>query len=179
LILALYEHPDGVDTTGGNVAVYDFDRNEAYFGVASVPSRALVWRLEEETGEGAKLAASVELDPGTEWLLRCDRVDFPPGGVAHRHTHPGPGIRCLLHGSIRIESGGGVRVYGPLEPWFESGPEPVLAVASEVEDTAFVRAMLLPREWAGKRTIHYVDPADEDKPKLQRATVFFDEPIEP
>ncbi len=178
MILALYEHPDGVDTTGGNVAVYDLDRNEAYFGVASVPGRALVWRLEEEIGEGAKLAASVELDPGTEWLLRCDRVDLPPGGVAHRHTHPGPGIRCLLHGSIRVESGGGVRVYGPLEPWFEPGPEPVLAVASQVEDTAFVRAMLLPREWAGKRTIHYVDPADEDKPKLQRATVFFDEPIE-
>jgi hypothetical protein len=32
--------------------------------------------------------------------------------------------------------------------------------------------------WAGKRTICYVDPADEEKPKLQRATVFFDEPIE-
>jgi len=54
----------------------------------------------------------------------------------------------------------------------------VLAVASENEETAFVRAMLVPREWAGRRTIRYVDPADEDKPKLQRATVFFDEPIE-
>ena len=178
LILALYEHPDGVDTTGGNVAVYDFDRNAAYFGAASVPGRALVWRLEERLEEEARLAAAVELDPGAEWLLRCDRVDFPPGGIAHRHTHPGPGIRYLLHGSIRIESGGGIRVYGPLEPWFESGPEPVLAFASEAEDTAFVRAMLVPREWAGKRTIRYVDPADECKPKLQRATVFFDEAIE-
>jgi quercetin dioxygenase-like cupin family protein len=178
LILALYEHPDGVDTTGGNVAVYDFDRNAAYFGAVSVPGRALVWKLEQQTGEEARLAAPVELDSGTEWLLRCDRVDFPPGGVAHRHTHPGPGIRCLLHGSIRIESGGGAHLYGPLEPWFESGPEPVLAVASETEDTAFVRALLVPREWAGKRTIRYVDPADEAKPKLQRATVFFDEPIE-
>jgi hypothetical protein len=138
----------------------------------------LVWRLEGAAGEEARLAAAVELDPGAEWLLRCDRVDFPPGGIAHRHTHPGPGIRYLLHGSIRIESGGGARVYGPLEPWFESGPEPVLAFASEAEDTAFVRAMLVPREWAGKRTIRYVDPADEDKPKLQRATVFFDEAIE-
>ena len=68
--------------------------------------------------------------------------------------------------------------YHALEPWFEAGPEPVLAVASETEETAFVRAMLVPREWAGRRTIRYVDPADEDKPKLQRATVFFDEPIE-
>jgi quercetin dioxygenase-like cupin family protein len=177
-MLALYEHPHGVETTGGNLAVYDLDRSTAYFGAASVPGRALVWKLEEQAGAGAKLAAPVELDPDREWLLRCDRVDFPPGGIAYRHTHPGPGIRCLLHGSIRIESGGETRVYHPLEPWFEVGPEPVLAVASEAEESAFVRAMLVPREWAGKRTIRYVDPADEDKPKLQRATVFFDEPIE-
>jgi hypothetical protein len=178
LILALYEHPHGVETTGGNLAVYDFDRNTAFFGAASVPGRALVWKLEERVGAGEKLAAPVMLDPDREWLLRCDRVDFPAGGVAYRHTHPGPGIRCLLHGSIRIESGGQTHVYHSLEAWFESGPEPVLAVASEAEETAFVRAMLVPREWAGKRTISYVDPADEVKPKLQRATVFFDEPIE-
>ena len=179
MILALYEHSHGVETAGGNVAVYDFDRNTAWFGAASVPGRALVWKLEDQAGTGAKLAAPVALDPAIEWLLRCDRVDFPPGGIAYRHTHPGPGIRCLLHGSIRIESGGETQVYRSLESWFEAGPEPILAVASESEETAFVRAMLLPREWAGKRTIRYVDQADEDKPKLQRATVFFDEPIAP
>jgi hypothetical protein len=37
--------------------------------------------------------------------------------------------------------------------------------------------MLLPREWQGKRTIRYVDPADEEKPKLQRATVFAEQPV--
>jgi quercetin dioxygenase-like cupin family protein len=178
LILALYEHPEGVETDGGNIAVYDFERNTAYFGAASVAGRALVWKLEEQAGVGERLAASVALDPDVEWLLRCDRVDFPPGGIAYRHTHPGPGIRCLLQGSIRIESGGEMHEYHQFESWFEAGPEPVLAVASEAEETAFVRAMLVPREWAGKRTIRYVDPADEDKPKLQRATVFFDEPIE-
>jgi len=178
LILALYEYPAGVETDDGNIAVYDVDRNTAYFGAASVRGHALVWRLEKQTAAGEKLAAPVALDPESEWLLRCDRVDFPAGGVAYRHTHPGPGIRCLLHGSIRIESGGETHVYKALEPWFESGAEPVLAVASEAEETAFVRAMLVPREWAGKRTISYVDPADEDKPKLQRATVFFDESIE-
>jgi hypothetical protein len=178
LILALYEHPGGVETTGGNVAVYDLDSDTAYFGAASVSSRALVWKLEDEAEAGVRLAAPVALDPDVEWLLRCDRVDFPPGGIAYRHTHPGPGIRCLLLGSIRIESSGAINVYQPLEAWFESGPEPVLAFASEDEETTFVRVMLLPREWEGKRTIRYVDPADEDKPRLQRATVFFDEPIE-
>jgi quercetin dioxygenase-like cupin family protein len=178
LILALYDRPHGVDTADGNRAVYDLERETASFGAASVPGRALVWELDESFDEHARLAAPVALDPDTQWLMRCDRVDFPPGGVAYRHTHPGPGIRCLLHGSIRIESGGETAVYAPLEPWFESGPEPVLAVASDREETAFVRTMLLPREWAGKRTIRYVDPADETAPKLQRATVFFDEPID-
>ena len=176
MILALYDHPDGVETTGGNVAVYDVDGNSAYFGTSSVRGRALVWKLEDEAEAGAKLAAQVVLDG--DCLMRCDRVDFPPGGIAYRHTHPGPGIRCLLFGSIRIESGGETHLYRALEPWFESGPEPVLAFASEDEETAFVRVMLLPREWEGKRTIRYVDAADEDKPRLQRATVFFDEPIE-
>ena len=149
MILALYEHHEGVETTAGNVAVYDFDRDAAYFGAASVPGRALVWKLEEEAGVGAKLAAPVVFDGNVELVLRCDRVDFPPGGVAYRHTHPGPGIRCLLFGSIRIESDGETHEYYAFEPWFESGPEPVLAFASEDEETAFVRVMLLPREWEG------------------------------
>ena len=44
MILALYEHDEGVETAGGNVAVYDVDGNSAYFGAASVRGRALVWR---------------------------------------------------------------------------------------------------------------------------------------
>jgi quercetin dioxygenase-like cupin family protein len=178
LILALYEHPEGVETTSGNVAIYDVDGNSASFGAKSVPGRALVWKLEDEAEAGVKLAAPVALDADVGWLLRCDRVDFPPGGIAYRHTHPGPGIRCLLHGSIRIESAGESHTYRPLEAWFESGREPVLAFASEDEETAFVRVMLVPRKLEGKRTIRYVDAADEDKPRLQRATVFFDQPIE-
>jgi hypothetical protein len=177
LILALYDCRDGVETGAGNRAVYDVDAGQAHFGAVAVEGQALVWELADAAAADALLAAEVILDRGTEWRLRCDRVDFPPGGIAYRHTHPGPGIRCLLHGSITIDSGAERHTYEPFEPWFESGAEPVLATASTTEETAFVRAMLLPREWAGKRTIRYVDPADEDKPKLQRATVFFDAPI--
>jgi hypothetical protein len=137
----------------------------------------LPWELLDDAPPDAMLAADVDLGPGVDRLLRLDRVDFPPGGVAYRHTHPGPGIRCLLFGSIRIESGGETHDYEPFEPWFESGPEPVFAAASTTEPSAFVRAMLLPEEWRGKRTIRYVDPADEEKPKLQRATVFMEQPV--
>jgi hypothetical protein len=138
---------------------------------------SLHWELLDDAPADALLAAAVELDRDLDWFMRLDRVDFPPGGVAYRHTHPGPGIRCLLFGSIRIESAGETHEYGPFEPWFESGPEPVFAAASSTEPSAFVRAMLLPREWQGKRTIRYVDPADDEKPKLQRATVFLEQPV--
>ena len=138
---------------------------------------ALVWELLDGEAPDAILSAPVEVAPG--WLMRHDRVDFPPGGVAFRHTHPGPGIRYLLHGSIRIDGPDGpAKTFGPGEAWFEGADYPVLATASETESTAFVRVLLLPGEWAGKRTIRYVDPADEERPKLQRATILLEQPIE-
>jgi hypothetical protein len=176
--LSLYERPQGVEAADGLRVVYDLARDEAHFGAASVDGPGLVWQLEEEAGPGASLSAEVALDPGLEWIVRCDRIDFPPGGVAYRHTHPGPGIRRLLFGQIRIDTQGSSHSYGPGGAWFETGPDPVFAAASETEETAFVRVMLLPREWEGKRTIRYADPADEGKPKLQRATVYFDRPVD-
>jgi hypothetical protein len=162
LILALSRQPHGA----ANAVAHELD-----------DGTSLHWELLAEAPADALLGAEVELDPAAEWLLRLDRVDFPPGGVAYRHTHPGPGIRYLLFGSIRIESGGEAHEYGADQQWFESGPEPVFAAASASEPSAFVRGMLLPREWEGKRTIRYVDPADEEKPKLQRAKVFLEQPV--
>jgi len=135
----------------------------------------LVWELLDEEPADAMLAEAVDVKPG--WLMRHDRIDFPPGGIAYRHTHPGPGIRYLLFGELAVESEGETHTYRAGEPWFESGPEPVLATASSTKDTAFARVLLLPPEWAGKRTIEYVDPADEDRPKLQRPTVYGEYPI--
>jgi quercetin dioxygenase-like cupin family protein len=131
----------------------------------------LVWELLDEEPADVLAAGEVELDGA--WVARLDRVDFPPGGIAHRHVHPGPGIRYLLHGELTIDRGdGGVHTYRGGEAWFEGAEDPVLATASTREDTAFVRVLLLPAEWSGKRTIRYVDPVDEDKPRLQRATVL-------
>ena len=163
MILQLTDHPDGVETGPGDHVVYDVAADRATFGAARIDGRALVWELTER--------------PAGEWLVRCDRVEFPPGGVAYRHTHPGPGIRVLLEGRIRIESEGEAHEYGPLEHWYESGPSPVYAAASPTDETAFVRCMLVPAELAGKRTIRYVDPADEDKPKLQRARIYLEQPL--
>jgi quercetin dioxygenase-like cupin family protein len=177
MILAFFEHPDGIEARPGNRVVYEVASNDARFGNVGARGHALVWELSEYGARGAKLAAEVAPDPAVEWLVRCDRVDFPPEGVAHRHVHPGPGIRYLLQGSLIVETGGETRTLGPGDAWFESGPEPVYAVAGDAE-TAFVRVMLLPREWVGRRTIRYVDPADEDEPKTQRATILLEQPVE-
>jgi len=124
-----------------------------------------------------KLAETISLDPGAEYLMRCDRVDFPAGGIAYLHTHQGPGIRCLLHGHISVETEGRVLQIEPFEAWFEAGPAPVLARASKTAETAFVRVMVLPRTLLGESSIRYVLPEDRDKPKRQRYTVFQDIPI--
>jgi hypothetical protein len=83
----------------------------------------------------------------------------------------------LLRGGLRVETGGESHEYGPFESWYESGTVPVYAAASESEETVFVRVLLLPAEWEGKRTIRYVDPADEERPKLQRARIYFECPL--
>jgi quercetin dioxygenase-like cupin family protein len=179
LRLALHHHPGGVELTGPNAIVYDIGRAAASLAPASVDGEALTWRLcgDWDAPSGALLDREVELDPDTEWLLRCDRVEFQPGGVAHRHVHPGPGIRYLLSGQITIDSAGRVDTYGPGEAWFERGPDPVLATTSPSEPSAFARAMLVPAAYAGRRTIRYVDPADADKPKTQKARVFCEAPV--
>jgi len=176
LRFALYERPEGVETEPGSRVVYDLERNEAHHGATRVNGSALVWELGGDA-EDAALVVDVELEEGTEWIVRCDRVDFPPGGVAYRHVHPGPGIRRMLFGSLTIDTSHSKETFRAGQAWFEGIDEPVLATATPDEDTAFVRVLLLPTEWAGKRTIRYLDPADEQRPRLQRATVLLEEPL--
>jgi quercetin dioxygenase-like cupin family protein len=146
-----------------------------------VDSEIYRWELRHGTGTaGTKsaLRSELELDPKATYLMRCDRVDFPPGGIAYTHTHRGPGIRCLLSGEIRIKVKGDEHLVRPGEAWFEAGPDPVLALASEREPTAFARVMILPAELRGKSSIRYVLPEDADKPKRQTYQLFVDDLID-
>jgi quercetin dioxygenase-like cupin family protein len=137
------------------------------------------WELRDGTaGAGSALRSELTLDPEGAYLMRCDRVDFPPGGIAYTHTHRGPGIRCLLAGEIRIRVKGEEHLVRPGEAWFEAGPDPVLALASEREPTAFARVMILPAELRGKSSIKYLLAEDADKPKRQTYQMFVDDPID-
>ncbi len=178
--ISLHEFQTGAETIGGHRVVYDFANDSAFFGAASVEGHALVWQVgdaDEEEAEGALISRRVQLDPFSDWVIRCDRVDFPPGGVAYTHTHPGPGIRYLIQGELDIHTQRRSSSYGAGGAWFESGPDPVRAEASQRGPTAFVRVMILPAEWAGKRTIRYLDPKDDDRPKLQTARVYLEHPL--
>ena len=121
----------------------------------------------------------VELDPRAPHLMRCDRVDFDPGGEALPHGHRGGGIRRLMAGRMDLKVGEGpFRTMWPGDAWFESGKEPVHAVAAQDEPTAFIRVSILPREIRGRSSILYVNPADAARSRPRTYTVFVDDPIE-
>jgi len=184
-LLALFEHPTGVDPGPGNRMAYDIAADRAHFGSCSIKGPALLWELtpvgshgdQERPAGGAVLRTVVTLDDSHDWLMRCDRVDFPPGAVADWHTHPGPGIRRLLFGELTVTTGGVATAHQAGGSWFESGPEPVYAVSSATHESAFVRVLLLPTEWAGRRTIRYINPGRADRKVNQRARVLREEPL--
>jgi quercetin dioxygenase-like cupin family protein len=183
VVLAVVHHRLGagetVELAPAPRVLYRIEDNTAEYspGASTLSGvwHGLAFELVDASSPGALLSAPLELPADEPRLLRCDRVDFPPGGVAYLHTHYGPGIRVLLHGSIRIETAGRSHDYRPLQAWFETGPEPVFAAASETEPTAFVRCMVLPGSLHGRSSIRYVREEDAAKPKSQRYTVFVDE----
>ena len=148
---------------------------------------ATIWRWElneavavpaRSEGAGIKMVVKIQLESKTEYLIRCDRVDFPLEGVAYTHTHQGPGIRCLYMGEFDVTTEGRSSHIKSGEAWFEAGPEPVYAEASATDLTAFIRVMILPRRLLGQTSIRYVQAEDAEKPKTQRYTMFVDEPID-
>ncbi len=180
----------------GGAGQEGLEENSARFGaeacaVKAGPEGATLWRWEMMRGEGGwraegeeascllKASHRLELDPGQEWMMRCDRVDFPPGGIAYTHVHSGPGLRCLLRGELMVRVEDSKEwIVRPGETWFERGPDPIYARASD-EPTSFVRAMVVPRSYKGRTTITYVKAEDADKPKPQQYTRFVDEFIDP
>ena len=109
------------------------EANAAWHGTGAVEVSApgatlLRWELTARAApDGAPLlAAEVDLDPAEEHLIRCDRVDFPPGGEALLHTHQGPGIRCLLFGTLPRRDGRPRAGAGPVRRLVRGRPEPRL-----------------------------------------------------
>ncbi|WP_294606533.1 hypothetical protein [uncultured Roseovarius sp.] len=172
-------------------------RNERHTGIHAIGGSVLtaeaegtrLWIWTISAGEAPAIEGGRELMSrplpliegfdGGQVVMRLDRVDFPPGAAAHTHVHPGPGLRVVLNGKIGIQQGEADIIWmEPGEPWFELGPKPVFAPTTETEPTAFIRCLVLPMEWRGRNTIRYIDPADNEKPKLQKYYRFCDAVVE-
>ncbi len=182
----------GILTLRSNGQAVTLQANSAWFGcdgcqivAGANGAELLAWQLTSMSADIPQPSplseplheARIALDPAARYLMRCDRVDFPIGGIAYTHTHRGPGIRCVLTGDITVKCAGNEHHLRPGEAWFEAGPDPVLALASEREPTSFARVMVLPLEWRGKSSIKYILPEDQDKPKRQTYQLFVDDPI--
>lgn len=176
-----------VVTAGGDVA--RVKAGHAWYGsracaltAGGAGARALRFELYRDQAAGPSGGALVldhpiDLDPRASWLMRCDRVDFAPGGEAPLHRHRGGGIRCLLRGRIQVTVGDDPpRTIMPGGAWFESGREPVHAAAAPDDDTSFIRVTIQPAEIHGQSSIMYVNPADAAR-KPRTYVVFVDEPI--
>jgi hypothetical protein len=175
--------------TAASLAPNSAWQGRAAIGITASPAGARLLRWELSTGGPAllrgdgvhselALESTLRLEPGVGYLMRCDRVDFPPGGVAFTHTHQGPGIRCLQEGRIRIRTQGEDFQVDPHGAWFETGVDPVYAETRADGPSHFIRLMILPRAIEGRSSIRYVRPEDQDRPKTQTYQVFLDEPIE-
>lgn len=184
----LYAHTGDVSVSHLGAAV-PLTVDHAWHGVGACAVTAgeegailLRWELSAgaaDPGDEPVLEQRMALPEGGTWLMRCDRVDFDPGGVALPHRHRGGGIRCLIAGSLEVTVGDEApRLVRPGGAWFESGREPVLARASATEPTSFIRVSILPAEIRGQSSIMYVDPADAARGRPRRYTVWVDAPIE-
>lgn len=144
----------------------------------SGPTRFVVFSLYETMPSHDCLSIEViEMEARTA-VFRLDRVSFPAGAIAYRHVHAGPGTRYLTTGTFEVASDHGAQLMMPGDAWFEGADSPVRATASPSEDTAFIRATVLPLDYLGKPSIKYLNRADDDKPRLQTNTRFFDQIIE-
>ncbi|MEA2878016.1 MAG: hypothetical protein QOF14_3212 [Hyphomicrobiales bacterium] len=177
-----------------NVGQRVLGQGEALFGedlitAYATEAGATIWRFElsdprqpaaktadVSVNSRPKLAAPLERLPDGDLLWRGDSVAFPAGGCAYLHRHQGPGIRCLIEGSLRIDTAGHSHTYRIGDAWFESGPEPVFAQAGD-RPTRFIRVMILPRTLIGKSSIQYVNEEEKKKPKTQQYRVFVDAPL--
>lgn len=182
-VLELFQYHVAEDETlslsAATRVVYSVADGEATFSTGPVelgPGHVLCWEIGEETRMDSQLSARLELPEG-EKLVRCDRVDLPPGGTAYLHTHRGPGIRCLVEGRFRVQSDGFGQTVERYGAWFENGADPVEAHAVGDTTAVFVRVMILPAELLGRSSIRYVRDSDKDRPKPQRYQVFVDEPL--
>ena len=161
LILALLSIRTARDRAARTRVVHELDDGD----------EALVWELldvepdDALAGSAGRRAARRLADAPRPGRLPARRDRLP----AHASRPGDPRTCCSAADPDRVGRRDARRT-APASGGSRAGRSPCSRPRPTTEETAFVRVLLLPAEWAGKRTIRYVDPADEERPKLQRAT---------
>lgn len=170
----------GLATTGGDEVTVRVDGDTVLWRweLGSADSDDTLRSAPQATSE-LKIEEEIELDDRYAWLMRCDTVSFPAGGVAFTHVHQGPGVRILHQGQIAIEIGGERAVYNPGEAWLERGIDPVLAPTTPEEPTSFVRCFILPQHCRGQSSLRIVTPEDRERTNTQSYRVLSERSIDP
>lgn len=120
----------------------------------------------QEAVPSALCSAPITLPDGPA-VLRMDEVAFPEGAIAYRHIHPGPGIRTLVDGHLRLISDHETFEVRAGDSWFEDANSPVRAENLCLGISRFVRMMILPMALHGKPSIQILDAGDQRQPRLQ------------
>ena len=143
---------------------------------ATIRRFSLAATANSKAGDGTVMSSMFTLDEPSA-LMRLDQVTFPPGASAYRHTHPGPGIRYLLRGSLELVGDTHTQTMNAGDAWFEDADSPVKAIADKTQETAFIRCMILPIAFKGRATINILDANDKLLPALQMNHRYLDQLI--
>ena len=122
-------------------------------------------------------SASIELDAGFGWLMRCDPAS-PKAASAIPISIRGPASAIASRAASASKPRGTPIPMDRARPGSKSGSSPVLAPTSPDAETIFVRCFILPRSCKGRSSIRYVRPEDASKPKVQRYRVLGERFIE-
>ena len=153
---------------------------------------SMVWRWDiEKTGSApytlsgdeiysiqrlSREITTLDMPSGSQWLFRLDRIKMAAGRITDPHVHPGPGIRCLLEGTFSADQKSeAIPQRLPGDPWWEVGPDEVVARAAPTMRTRFMRGMILPAALAGAETAKWLDT--KNPPPSDNWTLFVDQVI--
>jgi len=129
------------------------DKDAVIWRFELTPSDApLVYAKGEGTTSVLKMRRDVkmfEMMPRQQWLFRLDCI-YDNLGSTGLHSHPGSGIRCLLSGNLHVRGTLGEESdsVNRGDCWYEEGCYPIVSSTWGEDPTAFLRAMVLPVEYA-------------------------------
>ena len=151
-------------------------------GAAVLEGAGEVWRFEVSEVAALTLpheraalilAHPLPRDPALPFVLRLDRVDFPPAAETPKHGHAGPGIRRLLRGRLLAEIGDEAHRIDAGGAWYETGADPVVGRVL-APGSAFIRAMVLDAALLGQPTFRAWTADEAAKPRGAQYRLFFD-----